>query len=57
VQELGVKENFRPKQSEVTVYWRILHYRTDINFYLSPNIIRMIKLNRLSHAGQGTCIL
>jgi len=51
VQELGVKENFRPKQNEVKIYCRILHYRTNTKFYLSPNIIRMIKLNRLSHAG------
>lgn len=57
MQELGVKENFRPEQSEVTVYWRILCYRTHINVYLSPNIIMVIKLRRLSHAGQRACIV
>ena len=57
MQELGIKENFRPKQGEVTVYWRILHYRIYIKFYLSPIIIRMIKLKRLNHAGQVACIV
>jgi hypothetical protein len=51
VQEVGVKENFRPKQSEVTKYWRKLHYRTHTDFYLSHNIIGMIKLKGLPMQG------
>jgi hypothetical protein len=57
VQELGVKEKLRPRQSEVTKYCRIIHDRTHTNFYLSPNIIKMIELRRLSHARHVACIV
>jgi hypothetical protein len=42
---------FGSKRDEVTGGWRKLHNKQLHNFYFSPNIIRMIKLRRISWAG------
>jgi hypothetical protein len=40
-----------PKRDEVTGDWKKLHNEELHNLYSSPNIIRMIKSNRISLAG------
>jgi hypothetical protein len=42
---------FGPKRDEVTGEWRRLHNKELCALYSSPNIIRVIKLRRLSWAG------
>jgi hypothetical protein len=44
---------FRPKGVEVTGKWRELHNEELHNFYISQNIIRVIKLGRMRWAVQG----
>jgi hypothetical protein len=41
---------FRPKRDKVTVQWRELHNEEHNDLYSSPNIIRMIKLERMGGA-------
>jgi hypothetical protein len=42
---------FGPKRDEVTGEWRRLHNKELYALYSSPNIIRVMKLRRLSWAG------
>jgi hypothetical protein len=42
---------FGPKRDEVTGEWRRLHNEELHDLYSSPNIIRVIKLRRMSWAG------
>ena len=42
---------FGPKGNEVTGEWRKLHDEELNDLYCSPNIIRVIKLNRMRWAG------
>jgi hypothetical protein len=42
-----------PKKEEVTGGWRRLHNEELHKFYVSPNIIRMMKSQRMSTHGRG----
>jgi hypothetical protein len=42
---------FGPKSDEVTGEWRKLHNEELHDLYSSPNILRIIKLNRMRWAG------
>jgi hypothetical protein len=42
---------FGPRRDEVTGMWRRLHSQELYDLYFSPNIIRVIKLRRMSWAG------
>jgi hypothetical protein len=42
---------FVPKRDEVRANWKNMHNEELINFYSSPNIIRMIKPRRLRWDG------
>jgi hypothetical protein len=46
-----VFENRAMKRGEVTGGWRKLHNEELWNLYLSPSIIRMIKVRRMRWAG------
>jgi hypothetical protein len=39
---------FEPKREEVAVAWRILHNEELCNLYASQNIVRVIKLRRMT---------
>jgi hypothetical protein len=51
-----LKRIFGPKRDEVTGEWRRLHNEELNDLYSSPNIIRMIKLRRMSWAGHVACM-
>jgi len=42
---------FGPKRDDVTWKWRKVHNEEPDNLYSSPNIIRVIKLRRMTWAG------
>jgi hypothetical protein len=46
-----LRRKFGPKRGEVTGEWRKLHNEELYKLYSSPSIIRMIRLRRISWAG------
>ena len=48
-----LRRMFGPRRDDVTGEWRKLHNEELIDLYCSPNIIRVIKSNRMRWAGEG----
>jgi hypothetical protein len=51
-----LKRMFGPERDEEVREWRRLHNEELNDLYSSPNIIRVIKLRRMTRAGHVTCM-
>ena len=55
-ENMVLRRIFGPRRDEVTGEWRRLHKEELNDLYSSPNIVRVIKLRRMSWAGHVACM-